>query len=888
MVRLRDALRGGGSVVFALGERDFPIRLVAPSRLVGRDTEIARLRAAFEAMMAGRGRGVLVSGEPGVGKSSLIDELRPDVTGRAGWLVSGKFDQYRRDLDSDAVRQAMRALSRLLLAEPESQVAALRVRLRAALGANAGLVAAMVPELAAVLGVAPDPAPPDPMTAERRLVQAGLDVLRVVALLDRPVVLVLDDLQWAGSAPIGFIDAVLTDPQISGLLLVGAYRDAEIDEGHPLTATLTRWAQQDSAPERIRLVNLPPGDLGALLAEMLRLSPERAAGLAEALVARTGGNPFDSVEVVNSLRREGVLVPGGDGWQWDGAAVRRHVGRADVMELLLARIDTLPPATRDLLEMMAVLGSEVPLELLASAAAGAVQVVEEGLRPALEDGLLMMERGAVGAVRFRHDRVQEAAFARLTPEARPRLHLMLARRLAAVPEFWGIAAEQYLPTVEGVVDRDERLRVAELFRGHAMALRVVNPATAECLLAAALALVGGDRPVAAEPLLTLLESGRHAALFALGRMAEADEVYQSIEHSCPGPEELAVAAYTQIPSLVNRGRASEAVALGLDLLGRLGMPVPAAEAEAVPAAEAEAAEAEAAAAEAAAAEAAAEAAAAEAVRAGIRVGLVAVGRWVADGGPAADLQRPDVSDPRVLAAARLLTRLMPAAYISGSAVYGWLVVEAWRLWVEHGPCAELVVPMGNVAFVGQAAMQEFRVGYLVARFAVAVAEARGYATAPNALLAFAAGAAHWFERLEDAVADTRRAQEGLLRAGDPHMAGYCRYVLGVQFVDAAPTLTGLVTEVEAGIAYATRTGNPHVIDMLLPIRQLARALRGETEATTASLRTGDLRSWCPFDPFGFGGDDGEAWRAALPLRRRRRATPAGHPAGTACQTPTSR
>jgi diguanylate cyclase (GGDEF)-like protein len=127
-------------------------------------------------------------------------------------------------------------------------------------------------------------------------------------------------------------------------------------------------------------------------------------------------------------------------------------------------------------------------------------------------------------------------------------------------------------------------------------------------------------------------------------------------------------------------------------------------------------------------------------------------------------------------------------------------------------------------------MQEFRAGYTVARHVVTVAEARGYVTAPNALLVLASGAAHWFERLEDVVAETRRAHEGLLRAGDPHMTAYCRNVLGILLVDGAPTLTDLITEVEAGIAYADRTGNIHVIDMLVPIRQLARALRGETEA----------------------------------------------------------
>jgi signal transduction histidine kinase len=797
LLRLRDGLRNAGPAVFPLGERDFPIRLAPPSRLVGRDAEITRLRAAFDEMMAGRGHGVLVSGGPGVGKSSLIDELRPYVTGRGGWLVSGKFDQYRRELNSDAVRQSLRALCRLLLAEPEEAVAALRQRLHAALGANTGLAAAIVPELAVLMDEMPDTTPPDPMTVERRLVRVGLDVLRVVASPERPLVLVLDDLQWAGATQIGFVDAVLTDAQMRGLLLVGAYRETEIDEAHPLTTVLSRWALHGPGPERIRLVNLPPADLGALLAQMLRLDPDRAAGLAGTLTARTGGNPYDSVEIVNSLRREGLLAPGGDGWQWDADVVRRHVGRADLPELGLARIDTLPPPTRGLLEMMALLGSEISLDLLAAAAGLRAEAVEDGLRPALEDGLLLMERGAVPAVRFRHDRVQEAAFVHLAPGARPGLHQTLARRLASVPQFRGVAAEQYLPAAGEVIDGAERLLVAELFRDQAAALRLVNPVTAERLLSAALTLVGGDRPVAAEPFLVTLELDWHAALFTLGRMAEADEVYRSIERRDPGPEALAVAAYTQIPSLANRGRSNEAMALGLGLLGRLGLTAPSA----------------------------------EAMDARIRDGLSAAGRWVAEGGPAADLDRPDATDPRVLAVARLLNRLMPAAHIGDPVTYGWMVFEGWRLWVEHGPCADLIVPMSCVAFIEQAVRKELRGGgYAVARHAVTVAEARGYATAPNALLVFGAGVAHWFDLLEETVAVLRRAHEGLLRVGDPYIASYCRVAIGSVLVDCSPTLTGLVTEVEAAIAYTSRTADRIVIETLASIRQLARALRGETEA----------------------------------------------------------
>ena len=130
--------RTGAAAALRVGEHDVPLRLLPPSRLVGRDGEVAALQAAFEEALAGRCRGVLVSGAPGVGKTALIDQLRPVVTGRDGWFVAGKFDQYRRDLEFDAVYQAFRALGRLLLAEPEDELAEVRERILQALGRERG------------------------------------------------------------------------------------------------------------------------------------------------------------------------------------------------------------------------------------------------------------------------------------------------------------------------------------------------------------------------------------------------------------------------------------------------------------------------------------------------------------------------------------------------------------------------------------------------------------------------------------------------------------------------------------------------------------------------------------------------------------------------------
>jgi diguanylate cyclase (GGDEF)-like protein len=798
LARLGDHWRAGVQRRFPLGERDFPLRLAPPSRLIGRETEIDRLRTAFENAVQGRTRGMLVVGEPGVGKTALIDELRPIVTASGGWFVSGKFDQYRHDAPTDAVAQAMRALGRLLLAEPEARLTALRAHILRALGSNASLVALVLPEFAALLDVPAETKTGETGDSEARLFQAGLDLLRAVVSPARPLVMFIDDLQWAGSTPIGFVDAVLMEERLSGLLLVGAYREAEVDAAHPLSAMLSRWERLGAAPPLIRLRNLPPGDLGVLLEETLRLEPSRAASLAEAVGERTGGNPYDTVELVNALRRDGALVLGADGWSWDAVTLRRYVGEGDVVELLAARIDRLPPHAQALLELMACLGGEVELAVLRVGTDLSASVLEEQLTPSLEDGLLVMQHGGVldgdSAVRFRHDRVQQAAYARLDPVRQRRLHLALARRLAELPELTSIAAQQYLEAVEDVQDRDERRKVAGLFRRAATAARLVSHAVADRFLAAAMRLVGADQP---GWLRASLEVDRHAALYSLGRLQEADEIYRMIERRRPDPLNLAESACVQISSLTNRGLAPEAVTLGLNLLRLLGLPVPH---QGQVAAETD-------------------------------HGLDALYHWVANTDHADDLLRPEMSDRRTLAAARIINRLMPPAFFSDQAIMAWLVTESRRLWAEHGPCAALVGPLSHACVVTIALRWDYRTGYGAVRHVLAVSEARGYEPETSqARFLFSVSTGHWFEPLEDNILQAKRAFEGLVHGGDLMFACFTYHTSTPSLLDCAPTLESYAAEVESGIAFAARTGNEQTNAFTLAFRQLVRTLRGETEA----------------------------------------------------------
>ena len=185
-----------------------------------------------------------------------------------------------------------------------------------------------------------------------------------------------------GARPLGFVDLVLSEEPIEGLLLVGAYREDDVDAAHPLAAPLSRWRDQ-AGVRHLRLDNLPVSGLVAMVAEMLHVDPAAAAGLVEVIEPHTCGNPYETVELLNALRRDGVLAATAAGWRWDAAAVRAHLGRSEVAGLLAARVEAMPAPSRQMVEAMACLGGRAELSLLQTATGAPAGVVEQraGARP---------------------------------------------------------------------------------------------------------------------------------------------------------------------------------------------------------------------------------------------------------------------------------------------------------------------------------------------------------------------------------------------------------------------------------------------------------------------------------------------------------------------------
>ncbi len=835
LARLDEQLAAGDAAPFVLGERDFPARLAAPSQLVGRQAELAELGAAFEDALVSRRRGLFVSGAAGVGKTALVNELKLRVAARGGWFVYGKFDQYRQDGASGAVLMALSALGRLLLAEPEDALAQHRARIERALGPQrVEVITAVLPEFAHLLGPRPEPEPLPPAETAVRARMAGVALLRALSQPERPLVMFLDDLQWAVPSTMAVIDAVLNDDETRGLLLVGAWRSDEVDMAHPMSALLARCGQLQLNPRRLALHNLPPADVAQLLQQMLRLPPPAAASLCDLVLPHTGGNPYDSIELVNALRHAGVLRHGEAGgqaqatWHWDDATIRRWVGLGNVVDLLAQRISRLPAEAQTVVEQVACLGGDVTLALLRTATGLEATALALALAPALEDGLLVMDRGNRAAtdapdggdtVRLRHDRVQQAAYGRLPAAHREALHLAGARRLAAqarrappagLPPAQvaaagrqarpaaARAAEQNAAAAAAVTDPAEQFEAAQLFAGAAaQAHRGALYVTEERLLRAALGLLALATGRAEAQVRARLQVEHHAALYVLGRLADADQAYAAFAAVPQAPLLLAQAAGIQVKSLSDRGRQTEAVALGLQVLAQLGL------APHDPAGSAAAAE-------------------ATAHR------LAALYRFAGQADLARDLAARAPDDALMHTAARLINRMMAPAYYAAHDTLAWLLFESQRLWDENGPCAPLVATLASAPLLTIAQRQDYATGYRIARHALAVGEARGWEPDTSwARHCFSIFVQHWFEPLEACIPQARSAREGLLRGGDLQFACFTYYTVLSALLDSAASLDDCEAELASGRAFALRAGNHNAAATFAAYGQLLRTLRGE-------------------------------------------------------------
>jgi predicted ATPase/signal transduction histidine kinase len=416
---------------FPIGQHDTPDRLLIPEKLYGRETEVETLLTSFDRIVAGdRPELVLVSGYSGIGKSSVVNELYKSLVPPRGLLASGKFDQYKRDIPYASLAQALQSLLRPLLTKSEEELCGWRDALHEALGPNGQLIVDLVPELKLIIGEQPPPPELPPADAQGRFQLVFRRFITVFARPEHPLALFLDDLQWLDVATLDLMEDLLTRPDVRHLMLIGAYRDNEVNSSHSLMRKLEAIRQAGARVHNIVLAPLGREDIRQLVADSLHCELEGATTLAQVILEKTSGNPFFAIQFFSALADQALLTfDHGEGrWTWDLGRIHAEGYTDNVADLMVGKLNRLPVESQNALKQFACLGNSAEFAMLRMFYQDSNEVMHAQLWEGVRAGLIFRSEGSY---RFLHDRVQEAAYSLIPQELRAGTHLRIGTFLAA-------------------------------------------------------------------------------------------------------------------------------------------------------------------------------------------------------------------------------------------------------------------------------------------------------------------------------------------------------------------------------------------------------------------------------------------------------------------------
>ena len=439
---------------FPLAQHDISDRFQIPQKLYGREREINTLLAAFDRVarpednrvIQGTSEMMLVSGYSGIGKSALVQEVYKPITRQRGYFISGKFDQFQRNIPYASLIQAFRSLVLQLLMESEAEIATWREKLLAAFGSNGQVIIEVIPEVELIIGLQPVVPELPPTQAKNRFNLVFQNFIKVFTCQEHPLVLFLDDLQWADGASLKLIALLMTAADSEYLFLIGAYRDNEVSTAHPLMLTIDEIKKAKGTVNHISLSPLGLPQITELINDIFHCQPATASSLAELVLTKTGGNPFFIGEFLKFLYTEALVIFNYErgSWQWDLEQIQAQQITDNVVELMVAKVQKLPPHTQAVLKLAACIGNQFSLERLAIVYQNSLRetavdlwvAISEGFILPLSDAYKLMELDVEGLsdrleaeYKFAHDRIQQAVYSLITEADQPLMHLRVGQLL---------------------------------------------------------------------------------------------------------------------------------------------------------------------------------------------------------------------------------------------------------------------------------------------------------------------------------------------------------------------------------------------------------------------------------------------------------------------------
>ena len=453
-------LAAGKSITLFPGQIEKAGIFTIPRKIYGRETEISEILKAYKRAVGERSELFLVSGSSGIGKSSLIYETQRHISGGNNYFISGKFEQFKNNIPYAPIIHAFSELVKLLLTKSEEQLEVLRANIKSACGNNARIITDVIPGMELIIGKLPQAPSLPPAEARNRFNLIFRDFLRIFSQMNQTLVIFLDDLHWADNASLNLIELLCTDPDTRSLLIMGAYRDGEIDNSHPMRITLDSILERGGTLNSLRLNPLQASHINMLLSDTLGRDQKEIEPLGEVILRKTAGNPFFVEQFLTSLYHDKMIVydaSGAGAYKWDLGKIERMRHTENVVDLMANKIRGFSPDTQEILKQASCIGIQFDLNTLsmtkeqspALTAAALWEPMQEGFILPVDDGFQHFphmseeELSQVSAdkirvtYRFLHDRVQQAAYSLIPEDEKRQSHVKIGRVLlqnALIPE----------------------------------------------------------------------------------------------------------------------------------------------------------------------------------------------------------------------------------------------------------------------------------------------------------------------------------------------------------------------------------------------------------------------------------------------------------------------
>ncbi|MGK5092002.1 SpoIIE family protein phosphatase [Deltaproteobacteria bacterium TL4] len=745
-------LRDLGTIApFELAERDVSERFQLPQKLYGREGQVKELLQVFNRVTQGNQELIIVTGNAGIGKSSVVREMTKALVPGGGFFISGKYDEFKRNDPYSGIVQAFSELIQELLTQSDAELTRWKENLQEALGVNGKVISEIIPDLELIIG--PQPAIPklEPVETQNRFQVMFRQFINVFTQKGYPLVIFLDDVHCSDTPSLNLLSLLLSDPDIKYLLTIVAFREQAVEQNHPFKEILKQIEQKIHHVCNLVVSSLEQISLNQLIADTTHQSVDATQELAKIVMQKTGGNPFFIREFLKTIHGEKLLVFDHEQmlWTWDMAKIEAQETTGNVVELMIGKIRKLPERTQAALRLGACIGPSFDLQMLAIIANRTLLQIADDLWPAVEGGLLMpvgeghrlfkeVSDHAEGELinpsstqgprkiidKFTHGRVQKAAYGLIPEDERQGVHLQIGRMLWAnlKEETLGddifYLLSQLNPGRRLIESTEEKVRLSQLNLKaclKAKALTAYGPAMGH-------ALIGVDSlPEACwtthyELTLALYNQVIETSYLNI-ETEQMNRFFNELLQRAKTHLDTVEAYEVLIQAFAAQNQFQKAVVTSLSVLKHLGVSMPA-----NPTA--------------------------------IHVGISLLQtKWaLRKKTHEALLNLPLMTDQKKLILMRILFRSIPAAYVASANLFALVIFQMVRLAVKQGNCGPAAFAYSAYGAIHSGALGDFRTGYAFGELAIKLAEKLEAKEAKvKIIFANAAGILQWQVHLKESL-----------------------------------------------------------------------------------------------------------------------------------------